>query len=149
MHRTRKGSAITEFGPALFVFLIIIFFPLMDLLGMAAVYCCGWYCNFLVTREVAVRTQAQGQLAAQEVDDEFLKTGVAAFVGLKAGDHGSKIVHVLNYNTAAAGLPPQVECKTSITGVPFLTIPFIPAVPGLSAPITFTMTQVRPREVQN
>jgi predicted secreted protein len=159
MNRRRKGSAITEFGPALFLFLVLIFFPLMDLISVACIYCCGWYCNFLVTREAAVRTRADGGngpggnggIVAQEVNREFLRTGVAAFIGLRspADETSGNLVHQCDYTTAGPGLPPQVRCSTQITGRPFLTIPFIPAVPGLSAPITFRMVSDRPREVQN
>lgn len=163
--RKSKGSAITEFGPALFLFLIVIFFPLMDILGMAAVYCCGWYSNFITTRELAVRTAADGGLGtpppakdagrsatttggtvANEVNTEFLKTGIASFVGVTAAG----LTHAVTYiGPTSAGDPPQVECRTTVRSKPFLTIPFIPNVPGLSADIDFTMAATRPREVTN
>ncbi|MBY0546208.1 MAG: hypothetical protein K2W95_02895 [Candidatus Obscuribacterales bacterium] len=163
--RKRKGSAITEFGPSLFIFLILIFFPMMDLLGVAAVYCCGWYCNFLVTRELAVRTaadggttspgpnatttSANGGIVASEINTEFRKTGICAFIGVR---NDSDLAHSAVYfgpTTGATGVPAQVTCTSSITAQPFLPIPFFGGVPGLGAPVTFTIRATRPREVTN
>ena len=144
--RKRKGSAITEFGPSLFIFLIAIFFPLMDVIGMAAVYCSGWYCNFLVTRELAVRRQQDEAAVYNEVNTEFMNTGLAQFVGVRSA---ADLAHSATYFPAAGGTPAQVTCTSRVTGKPFLTIPFIPAVPGLSAPVIFRMMSTRPREVTN
>ncbi len=143
--KRKKGSAITEFGPALFLFVVIIFFPLLDVIGISCVYCCGWYCNFLVTRELAVRKQADGLngTVANEVNAQFIQTGIAKFIGISGAND---LVHTANY---PGGNPPIVECTSNVTGQPFITIPFIPAVPGLSAPVTFTMGSQRPREVTN
>lgn len=143
-----KGSAITEFGPALFVFLIMIFFPLMDVIGIGAVYCCGWYCNFMVTRELAVRRQSDAGAVATEVNTQFMNSGLANFVGIRTV---ADLVHTPVYNPAntVTGQPAEVVCTSRVTAQPFLTIPFLPSIPGLSAPMTFTMTQARPREVLN
>ena len=51
--RSRRGSAITETGPALFVLLLLIFFPLIDLLGIAANYC---FCLLMPVRGFSVWT---------------------------------------------------------------------------------------------
>lgn len=162
--RKRKGSAITEFGPSLFIFLILIFFPMMDLLGVAAVYCCGWYSNFLVTRELAVRTATDGGapsspapntsvsspnggIVATEINTEFKKTGICAFIGVR---NDSDLAHSAVYEGAKpGGIPAQVTCTSRITAQPFLPIPFFGGVPGLGAPITFTIQAQRPREVTN
>lgn len=166
--RKRKGSAITEFGPAVFIFLILIFFPLMDLLGVAAVYCCGWYANFLTTRELAVRTAADGGLAggspakntdsaatsggivATEINTEFVKSGICSFIGINASNLATKLTHSVVYSGAKdGGTPPQVTCTSSITASPFLPIPFFNGVPGLGSDVTFTIQAQRPREVTN
>lgn len=147
MFRRKKGSAIAEFGPALFVFLILLFFPLMDILALTAVYCCGWYCNFLTTREAAVRRQADGPTAANEITTAFYNTGLAKFVGVPSV---TDINHTLTYSSTDN--PPTVRCTTTILGKPFLTLPQLPSVPnipGLTGDITFTMQSIRPREVTN
>ncbi len=52
-NRKCKGSAIAEFGPALFIILIMFLFPIMDMLYLAAAYASGWYENHLCVHEVA------------------------------------------------------------------------------------------------
>lgn len=156
--RKHRGSAITEFGPALFLFFIVIFFPMLDLLDLAAVYCCGWYANFVCVRELAVRPQAQAGNVVNEINAEFTTNagaakGIGDFIGVNSP--GGSLVQVPGFPPAAVGvggtnLPPIVTCATTITAPPFLTVPFVPAnVPGLSGNIVFTITSERPREVTN
>lgn len=140
--RRQRGSAIAETGPAMFLFFILIFFPLMDLIGLAAIYCCGWYANFMCVRELSVRKKVDEASVKNEVNTEFMATGIANFIGIR------NINHSVVYTDSVNGQPGVVSCTTSITGKPFLTVP-IPGVtvPGLNSDITFTTATERPREV--
>lgn len=151
----RKGSAIAEFGPALFVFLVIIFFPMLNIIGMAASYCCGWYSNFMYTRELAVRRQQEGVggVVANEITAQFAPagpgSGIAAFVTNGAG--GGSIVQVVPpvYNAANGGQPATVLATTRVNAVPFISVPWFGNIPGLTSAATFNITSERPREVTN
>jgi hypothetical protein len=146
--RRRKGSAITEFGPALFFLLVIIFFPMMDILAMACQYCMGWYANFATCRELTVRKQSEGvgtdNTVQQEVYAAIKCTGVPAFLGVASiADLSSTAV----YPGAAGGQQPMVVCTTIMSAKPFISVPWFMPVPGLNAPMVIQFQSTRPREV--
>ncbi|MBY0356682.1 MAG: hypothetical protein K2W82_01665 [Candidatus Obscuribacterales bacterium] len=149
--RKRRGAALAEFGPALFLFFIVIFFPLMDLFGLTAAYACGWYANFVCTRELSMRRINDSGIVINEVTAQFspggAAGGLARFVGV--GGQGGSITHAV-VPPAAVGGQPVVTCSSQVTAVPFITVPFlgaVAAIPGLTGPVTFTIQSQRPREV--
>ncbi len=147
--RTKKGSAITEFGPSLFLFIIVIFFPLLDMLGMAAVYCTCWYANFMCVRELSVRKEGDMSDVIKEVNKAFNETGFARFIGIDDIDDDMK--HQVSYQPKGSdGQQATVTCTTSVKAKPFINvpIPFVQA-PGLNSDVTFTIGSQRPREVTN
>lgn len=117
--RSSRGGAIAETGPALFMFLVIIFFPMLDLIGIGAQYACGWYHNHLMLQELPVRLKAQGPLVSGEVKGRFEKTGLHRFAGI------TSITDTVTYVDAAAGIPAMVRCTTVIQGKPFIALPFL------------------------
>lgn len=147
--RKQTGSAITEFGPSLWIFLILIFFPLMDVLAITLQYCCGWYMNFLLTRELAVRKSTEKTAVCGEVSQAFDRSapGIKAFIGLVNDPFGTAEV---DYTPTTNGVPGVVKCKTTIEGRPFLPVP-IPffKCPGLNDNFRIAIFSERPREVQN
>ena len=141
--RRQTGNAITETGPMLYVFFILIFFPLLDVLGIAAQYGAGWYLNHAVTRELACsRAQtADGGPVADAVENDFMHTGIGAFVGINT------ITQQVAYPPQASSAdPPTVRCTTIINAKPFIYVPLPFPVPGLNAPMDLQFTNVRPRE---
>lgn len=142
--RRKRGSAITEFGPALFLFVVIIFFPMLDLLGLAAAYCAGWYCNFMACRELAVRKQSDEQQVYTEVNDNLFSSGIVPFIGVKTQ---ADMAHSAVYQPASNGMQPMVTCTSNIKATPFISIPWFGSVPGLNAPMPFVIQSTRPREV--
>jgi hypothetical protein len=119
--RSRSGSAIAETGPALFMFLILIFFPMLDVMGMAAQYACAWYHNHLMLQELPVRNKADGagNPVFAEIHSKFDQTGIAKFVGV------TNVTDVVTYQDAAGGLPAMVRCTTTLEGKPFISLPFL------------------------
>lgn len=136
----RKGSAITEFAPALFLFLIVIFFPMLDMLGAAAAYCMGWYENFMACRELTVRKSNETTQVFTEVEANFNSTGFAKFIGLQ------NLKNTATYTPVTNGVG-YVCCTTTLDAMPFISIPWFGVAPGLNAPMNFTFTSTRPREV--
>lgn len=117
--RRRKGSAIAETGPALFMFLIIIFFPLLDVMGMAAQFACCWYHNHMMMQELSVRKNTEGALVHAEVEARFDHSGLAKFANVDT------ITDDVTYQNAALGQPAFVNCTSTLTGRPFIALPFL------------------------
>lgn len=118
--RSRRGGAIAETGPALFMFLIMIFFPMLVVMGMAAQYACAWYHNHLMLSELPVRNKvsANGDPVHTEIANKFDSTGVARFVGV------TNVTDVVSYQDAQNGLPAMVRCTSTLEGRPFISLPY-------------------------
>ena len=146
--RKRRGSAIAEFGPSLFFLLIIIFFPMLDILAVACQYCLGWYANFATCRELTVRRQAEGQgtnnTVQTQVFTNLCATGIPGFLGVKSINDLSSTAA---YPVASAGQQPLVVCTTVMNATPFISVPWFTPVPGLNKIMTLNIQSSRPREV--
>lgn len=140
--RNRSGSTIAETGPALFLLLIVILFPLIDLMYMGLAFGIVWYLNYLEVRELAVRDPAETSQVLQEVDGVFISQGIGKFVGLSTAG----IAHPLPSKATRQGTPVTVTCTTQATIKPFLTLPFLMPVKGINAPITFSVSSNRIQE---
>lgn len=145
MKRKRRtgGSAIAETGPALFILLVMTIFPVMTLLGLGAQYCFAWYHNHLVLQELAQRRAVDGGAGGPpgagvktpvskssfasspvgiQIANGFDKTGMARFIGV------TKIDDAIVYYGADPGDPTtqnRIEVLTTLTGRPFVPIPFL------------------------
>jgi hypothetical protein len=96
--RSDKGGQIAELPPALFLLLIVIFFPLVDLLYYCFAYGCTWYLHQLELRAVSVSVPPAGQPAGlpgfdghqiqelQSKETEFLNSGLGAFLQMHPAD---------------------------------------------------------------
>ncbi len=142
LKRRTKGSAITETGPALFLLLIVILFPLIDLLYMGVAFAIVWYLNHLEVRELSVRIPAECVTALTNVDQIFTSTGFGTFIGLTM----PRIQHPLPGSATYSGTPRMVTCTTVATVDPLLTIPFFTGIPGLNQTCTFQVTSTRLQE---
>ncbi|MBI2812118.1 MAG: hypothetical protein HYX67_14980 [Candidatus Melainabacteria bacterium] len=136
--RRRRGQAISETGPALFVLLVMIFFPLLDVLAMGLQFCCSWYLNHEATHELAVSKFADWNTALDQIKQKFDNTGVPKFAHMVGGQHTFTSIPA----DVATGLPAQVNNKTSVTCKPFLNIPLFFPVAGVNQDITFSFTTV-------
>lgn len=140
--RRSFGSAISETGPALFILLILILFPLIDLMYMAVAYSIVFYLNHLEVRELAVRVPSETIQVLQDVDSNYVTTGFGKFVGLTQ----ARITHPLPGKATRAGDPEMVTCTTQAEVDPFLNLPFIMPVAGINSPATFSVSSSRIQE---
>ncbi len=152
--RKSSGSAITEFGPAVGIVLLVILFPLIDLLGMTVSYGCVWYLNHLQSREAALtlrvrngalapNSQAESNQAIATVATNWSRSGLGQFAKAKSISQSVSLVSDPSAGNAAVG---SASVTTTVRVDPFLTIPFFVAVPGLNQEITFVLTSTRPVE---
>lgn len=143
--RTSRGQAITETGPALFVLLVMVFFPLLDLLAMGLQFCCGWYLNHEATHELSVSKFPDWNTALLQVKTKFDATGIPKFAHMTNGQH----VYTNVQPDPTGAVPAQVNCQTSITCKPFLYIPMFFPVAGVNQDMTISFTTVATWETFN
>lgn len=139
--RRASGSAIMETGPALYVFLLLILFPMMDLLFIGVDFCGAWYLNHSVTRELALRKKPEWPTAIGEVQNSFRAGGIAPFMHIISDTHVPTPIGNPGDNERL-----RVQCRSTVVCAPFLQLPIPGSIPGLSGPASFTFTSERPRE---
>jgi len=140
----QTGSTISEFAPALFILLFLCFFPLLDLLALCVSYGAGYSLNAAQVREAALLSYKEARdnpegAVAKVIPNKWRGSGLGAFVKVSG-----PILTRVTYSDAGAGK--TVVVATRMTVSPFLTIPVLPGVPGLSMPVTLTWQSERPLE---
>jgi hypothetical protein len=139
-----RGSALNEIGPALFILLIFIFFPCLDLLSMAAGYASCMYLNQLQAKEAAVDPASDAKVQSGKVRktvvDNWLQNGVGRFVKTTSYPNTTVSYHDGQTDPTTKITDKIVTVTTTIECLPFLTIPFFFPIPGLSAPMSFTFS---------
>lgn len=147
--RSFRGSAISEFGAAIFLLLVIILFPLINLIYLGAGYAASWYLNNLEVRELAVRNPAQAQTVLTEVDQTWASSGLARFVGAGLNDvtHPGGVLYDPS-SSDPTDTQAFVKLTTQVTVKPFLhlALPLFQDIPGIGAPIKFAFVDRRPQE---
>ncbi|CAN5368032.1 hypothetical protein BH10CYA1_BH10CYA1_19760 [soil metagenome] len=138
--RNQRGSAISEMAPALFLLLVVAVFPVLDLIFDGLGYCAVVTLNNLQLRE-AVRVPK-----SQAIDPNgAVQLGIpnnwraSAFGGL-APLMADPVTEV-SYDVVAGNA--MLTISTTVSVRPLLVVPFFPNVPGLSAPMPFTITTSR------
>ncbi|MBX9685615.1 MAG: hypothetical protein K2X27_02870 [Candidatus Obscuribacterales bacterium] len=151
LKRSATGSAITETGPALFLLIVLIFFPMLDLISLGAGYIMsGIYHDYMI-RELALSAppgsgadssiQSKDK-AIQKINKDFETSSFFNFLRMSPGDASVVSVQYLPDDTN----PTTVQCKTRCVIQPFISIPWWTNLPGLNAPINFEMETQRPQE---
>ncbi len=139
--KRRNGSTIIETQTALLVIFLLVFFPLLDLIGLAMSYSLCWYVNSKISNQVARSRKVDGPALVESEINNAMHSGIGNF--LKLGP-GSIQVPPPVYNDTA--IPPTVQISSSITVKPFVSIPWFAPVPGLNAPATLTFSSQLTRE---
>lgn len=138
--RRSSGSAMTELAPALLFLLLAVFFPLLDLTAMGLTYSAGATLTDLQADKAALLPSSMAQK-----DDGPVKSGVVSAwkqTGIGTFAHLSEPPITQVTYPLTNGVQ-YVVVSTSFLANPFLTIPFIPGVPGLSAPMGFRCSSKR------
>ncbi len=134
--RGKRGSAIAEMGPALFILLLAGVFPMLDLIFAGVGYCAAYMLSDLELREAARLPKSQLEAALVQICYDWRTSGIGQFAGV-VGDPQSDF----GYYTDSQGSGPPLTYVTVTTKVqikPLLPIPFIPGVPALSVPASYT-----------
>ncbi len=136
--RFADGSSLSEFGPALFILLFFGVFVMVDLIGLGFGYSTLQSLNDLQLREAS---KLPRKLA--EDPDGIVCKGVPE--QWKDGAMGATVESfpVTTVTYPLDSKVPLVSVTTTVDIRPILTIPIFPKVPGLGAPVTFTVTNSR------
>lgn len=143
VRRTYRGSAMTEFAPALFIVLLGLFFPLMDLVAVGIQY---QICSQLVALQAQRAAScpkkdavsAEGPVRGQVVK-AWQETGMGKFLSLQE----KPVTEVTYAKIDGDKVNEDVIVKTKFLVAPFLMIPILPGVPGLGAPSEFVISSKR------
>lgn len=162
LNRKSQGSALAEMGPALFLLLILIFFPMLNLIQIGAAYALANTYHQHIIREIAFRRPEQKNQAIAAVNREIDANGLYTFI--KATTKTVDQVDFLDKNGAVitASLPApedtssaandlrnsivKVRVTTTMTIAPYFTIPFFQPIPGISAPVPFRVQSDKPQD---
>jgi hypothetical protein len=139
--RAKRGSAIAEFGPALCILLLCLFFPLLDMVVLGIQYCaCAQLVSLQAQKAAQVpkteSTCSHGPVCGPLVDG-WMNTGIGQFVRPLEKPKTQVFFNKLDEREE------NVTVSTTFQVPPFLFIPVCPGVPGLGAPATFTISTQR------
>jgi hypothetical protein len=127
-------------GPALFLLLVVAVFPVMDLIFDGLGYCACVTLNNLQLRE-AVRVPKSMAMDPNGA----VQLGIPN--GWRAGPFGSLAPlmndPVTDVSYDVVGGTAVIQVSTTVSVRPLMVIPFFPKVPGLSAPMVFTISNNR------
>ncbi|MBC7999280.1 MAG: hypothetical protein IAF58_15120 [Leptolyngbya sp.] len=143
--RKSSGHEMAEFAPAMFILLVCILPPMLDLLYLGIAYASGWYLNHLQCREVACVAPANSTDALTRARVAWEASTLARFV------KGREVTSVpVRWEDRRP--PPDLSSQdtaivtTTVRIQPFLQIPFLGSIPGIGAPVDFTYMSERPQE---
>lgn len=147
--RACRGSTIAELGPAVWLLLLLIFFPMIDLMGLGVSYGCCAYLNGWQTHEASLVpwNEALNNTGAvqKNIPDSWKNSAMGAFA--HTSDPPQTIVTYRNGQTDGNGIVDKiVQVETHVTCNPFLHMPLPAGIPGLTAPMGFVLIAERPME---
>jgi hypothetical protein len=136
---SRGGTSTVELGPALFILLIVILIPCIDMMQIGLAYAFGWYANHIATREAACAgPNPAATNAANGATAAWAATGLGAFVHCPPPVNN---VVTDTVSTASSTTVPMVTCVTTVQVRPMFMLPFV-----ASQYVTFQYTGIRPLE---
>lgn len=140
--RKAHGSSMTETAPALLILFMFLFFPLVNCFAMGVQYASAYTLNDMQCREAATMDKNQATdsngIVCKGLVDKWMHTGLGAFVQCQ-GTPETKVVY---------GNQGEVEITTKVVAKPFMMCPFFFKIPGMSAPMTFSVSNRRMIENQ-
>lgn len=144
--RKAKGGTMAETAPALLILFMFLLFPLVDVMTMGVDYVSCHTLNNLQLREAANLPKAQAQDAGgfvkKNIPDQWKHSGMGAFVNV-VGTPATNVSYLDGETDTTGTQDKYVVVTTTMTAHPFLTLPFYFPVPGMSAPMTFTISTRR------
>lgn len=144
LKRGACGNTIAEFVPVLWILIMVIFFPMLDLLSLTSAYVVVYTMNSIQLREAALmpRSAAEGGPKIRTtIPSQWMDSGPGRFANMQSQ---TTTVRYSAGTTDETGIQDWiVSVDTSCTFRPLLTVPFPISIAGLNAPMTITMSGER------
>ncbi len=150
--RRQSGNVIAETPPALFILFIVIFVPMLSLIALGVKYGVCYSLNVMQSNEAALipasKAGSDSGPIRLGIPKSWKDSGMGAFVDLNQ----PLPTTVLRYEKGAMGANGVQEqfvyVSTTFQLRPFITNDNAPFanVPGLTAPLNFTIESSRPLE---
>jgi hypothetical protein len=147
--RRAAGQAIAEFGPGLIIVLLMVFFPLVDLLAVGMAYGFLMVLNYNQVHEASLLPRSSAEdpngIVKKNVVQKW-QDGMGRFCNL-AGKPSTTLTYQGTTINTDKITDQTVRVTTTASCNPFLPIPIpIGHIPGLNGPMLFSLTAERPME---
>ncbi len=151
--RSQFGSGqIAELGPALWIILVMVFFPMLDLMYMGMAFGSGWFLNHMVTRAVVVTDPTNASAVSSAINGAttaWQSSVLAQFIGVVGTPTSTPAWFPDPINAADTNGICQIT--TQVTCKPFMDMRGVPIInafniPGCTANVTFLYRDRRPQE---
>jgi hypothetical protein len=149
--RNNYAATLAEFGPALFILLILFFFPVLDLVSVCFAYGVVKVLNSNQVHEASLVPSEQAQdpngTVKKGIPDQWQQGGLGKFVNV-AGRPTTEV----SYRDGVGGgegttTGKFVVVKTTVVCNPMVFVPFpILKVPALNSPVPLDVVSERPME---
>lgn len=151
--RSQLGSAMSEFGPAIFLLFVFGFLPVVDFIAMGMNYASAYYLNELQLREA----QKVPRSSCIDTNGSVILTIPQSWRNSMLGglaDNDKAVTSQISYqpvpwvpvgSTQTVNLW-FVSINTTVSFRPLFAIPFFKGIPGLSAPYSVVVGGRRPVE---
>jgi len=150
MRKMRKagGSQIAELAPSLIILLLVILFPMIDIIYLGVGYCSGMYLNQMTTRACSTSKPSDWAAARNAMNSAWLSSSLPHFTGSSIIKNDFKAPQTL---AGGDEFDQFVEVNTQVQVSPFISlasVPFLSAlsIDGLTKPVVFNYIDKRPME---
>jgi len=148
--RNCHAGTIAEFGPALFILLILIFFPVLDLLSICFSYGVVKLLNQNQVHEASLIEAKQANdpagIIKKGIPDQWQQAGFGKFVNV-AGRVQTDVSYRDGLASEGKATEKFVIVKTTVVCNPLVFVPFpIAKIPGLNTPVPMVATSECPME---
>lgn len=146
--KQRGGAQIAELAPSLLILLLVILFPMLDIIYLGIGFCSGWYLNQMTTRALSTCPQSGWPAARDSMNTAWLGSSLCKFTGSTIVQNNFKAPQTL---AGGDKFDQFVEVNTQVQVAPFMSlgsVPFLAAlsIDGLTKPVVFNYIDKRPME---
>ena len=134
--RSKSGSALSEFAPAIYLLIFCAIIPVLNFLMMGVTYCSCILLNNLELREAARTPHSQLVPVFLSLQQNWQLSAMGQLAGLAGPPEADASYYVSNSDT-------YVNVSTIFTAKSWVKIPFFSSVPGLGANWTYTVSGAR------
>lgn len=128
--RFQHGSAIAEFGPALWLTILCFFLPLIEIVSLLSTYACCFALNLMQAEQAAICPKSQcDAIVKGQLPNQWQNSGLGIFA--KCASQPQTLVNYQSSQSASPARqtmgPPGTVCvTTTFEVVPFIQLPFLP-----------------------